>query len=547
MKKLNLGMKIGGGFGLILALFIFVAVVAWGGISGMLKGFITYRGLAEETNLAGSLQADMLMARINAKDFIIKGSHKNLEQYKRYLNKMHTSLQQTQAVAQSSQRAASIDFISQKVDEYRAAFDKVITAKTERNGMVDETISANLDRIGADIAAAVEEIKLSVKSKQEGLGPQLQAKSHRSEAEVLIVSLIALVAGSVMAILITLAIARPVSKAVAFADRLADGDLTQTLEVSQQDEIGKLASALNNMASSLKTLFGELKSGVDSMSNAATELSAISQQMSAGAEQTSSKANTVATSAEEMSANVGNVAAAMEQAATNLNMVATATDEMTTSVEEIAQNSEKARDITTQAVTKAGDTSKKVDNLGSAAEAIGKVTETIAEISEQTNLLALNATIEAARAGDAGKGFAVVANEIKELAKQTADATTEIKNKIEGVQTSTRETVNEIGSITEVIGKVDEVVGSIATAVEEQSVTTRDIAANISQASRGVDEASTNAGKNRGKVAAISEAIGEVSQASGEMTTSSSQVNMSAEELSGLAEKINAMVARFRI
>jgi methyl-accepting chemotaxis protein len=68
---------------------------------------------------------------------------------------------------------------------------------------------------------------------------------------------------------------------------------------------------------------------------------------------------------------------------------------------------------------------------------ISKVTETITEISEQTNLLALNATIEAARAGEAGKGFAVVANEIKELAKQTSDATQEIKRKIESVQAST--------------------------------------------------------------------------------------------------------------
>ena len=76
------------------------------------------------------------------------------------------------------------------------------------------------------------------------------------------------------------------------------------------------------------------------------------------------------------------------------------------------------------------------------AQSISKVTEVITEISEQTNLLALNATIEAARAGEAGKGFAVVANEIKELAKQTAEATKEIKTKIEGIQTSTSDIVS---------------------------------------------------------------------------------------------------------
>jgi methyl-accepting chemotaxis protein len=120
-------------------------------------------------------------------------------------------------------------------------------------------------------------------------------------------------------------------------------------------------------------------------------------------------------------------AAAMEESATNVTMVTTSSEEMSATIGEIAQNAEKARTISDQAVSKATDTSGQMDGLGRAAQGIGKVVETITEISEQVNLLALNATIEAARAGEAGKGFAVVANEIKELAKQTSEATLEIK------------------------------------------------------------------------------------------------------------------------
>ena len=120
--------------------------------------------------------------------------------------------------------------------------------------------------------------------------------------------------------------------------------------------------------------------------------------------------------------------AATEQAATNIALVATATDEMTSTINEIVKSTEKAQEITKSAVREAGSASEKVDELGRAAVEIGKVTEAITEISEQTNLLALNATIEAARAGEAGKGFAVVANEIKELAKQTAGATGDLRN-----------------------------------------------------------------------------------------------------------------------
>jgi methyl-accepting chemotaxis protein len=143
------------------------------------------------------------------------------------------------------------------------------------------------------------------------------------------------------------------------------------------------------------------------------------------------------------------------------------------------------------------------------------VVETITEISEQVNLLALNATIEAARAGDSGKGFAVVANEIKELAKQTAAASGEIKLQIQGIQNSTQGTVSEINSIAKVVGQVNDLVSTIA----EGSKAANSIAADIA----------------------------DVTQAADEMTNASSQVNASSRELSELAEKLNVMVKQFRV
>ncbi|MCK5519740.1 MAG: bacteriohemerythrin, partial [Candidatus Marinimicrobia bacterium] len=98
--------------------------------------------------------------------------------------------------------------------------------------------------------------------------------------------------------------------------------------------------------------------------------------------------------------------------------------------------------------------------------------------------------IEAARAGEAGKGFAVVANEVKELAKQTNDASTDITSRIEAIQNSTESTIEEIGKISEVISEVDEIVNTIATAVEEQNVTAQNISSNINSATNGVSEVS---------------------------------------------------------
>jgi methyl-accepting chemotaxis protein len=347
--------------------------------------------------------------------------------------------------------------------------------------------------------------------------------------------------------LIVRSITRPLSKGVDFAKKMSRGDFTHKLEIDQQDEIGTLADALNHMVSNLGQMFKDIATGVETLTSSSAELSSISQQMSAGSQQTSSKSNTVSSAADEMSSNIGSVAAAMEEASMNVNMVAAAVEQMTATIIEIAQNAEKACVITGEAVSETKSASESVNQLGNAAQEIGKVTETITEISDQTNLLALNATIEAARAGEAGKGFAVVANEIKELARQTAEATHEIKKKIDGIQSSTDGTVTEIEQISKIINGVNEIVSTIATAVEEQSVTTREIAGNVAQVSQGIQDVNENVAQSSSVSGDIAKDISEVNQAANEMTNSCSQVNLSADELSKLAEQLNEMVQRFKV
>ncbi len=365
----------------------------------------------------------------------------------------------------------------------------------------------------------------------------------------MIVALIGIAGIVVMALIVTRAIVRPVQSVVATLTDLAqgEGDLTTRLPVSTRDEIGQLAGRFNEFMNKLHGMIKDITKGVETLSSSSTELSAISQQMSANAEQTSGKSNTVATAAEEMSTNMGSVSAAMEQTSTNTGMVASAAEEMTATINEIAKNAENARTISDQAVQQTEDAGERMSELGRAAQAIGKVTETITEISEQTNLLALNATIEAARAGEAGKGFAVVANEIKELAKQTAEATLDIKKQIDDIQDSTGSTVTSIEQIGQVIDNVNEIVSTIATAVEQQSASTQEIAGNISQVSTGIGEVNENVAQSTSVANEITQSITEVNQAAGEMANSSSQVRLSAEELSQLAEQLNEMVGRFKL
>jgi methyl-accepting chemotaxis protein len=185
--------------------------------------------------------------------------------------------------------------------------------------------------------------------------------------------------------------------------------------------------------------------------------------------------------------------------------------------------------------------------LNQAAQAIGKVTETITTISDQTKLLALNATIEAARAGAAGKGFAVVAHEIKELARQTADATEDIKAKINGIQASTGATLDDLGRISRVIEQVSQIVNTIASAIEQQSSVTKDIARNVGEAATGVKGANEQVSQISNVALSVSKDIATVNQAAADISSGSGQVSTSAAQLSSLADELKALVGQFQI
>lgn len=299
-------------------------------------------------------------------------------------------------------------------------------------------------------------------------------------------------------------------------ERLAESNINQTIE-----QVDQRTNELNNASSKMVDLSGNMASQV-------TEITEETANAAAGAE--------------EMSNTMTSVSVAAEQAAANINSVAVATEQMTNSVAEIANNTERAREVTDNAVKSVENASSRVDELDDAAQEISKVIEAIVEIAEQTKLLALNATIEAARAGEAGKGFAVVANEVKELAKQTREATADIRAKIENMQTSTQGTVGEISNINRVMNDVNEIVAIIATSVNEQNVATKDIASNISQASTGVRDVSSSVTQAAGVSKDIAENLNNVNRGVQAIQDAAMSLNDQIGSVSGASDGLTSMV-----
>ncbi len=267
---------------------------------------------------------------------------------------------------------------------------------------------------------------------------------------------------------IGLGISRPMADTVKVLLALAEGDLTQRVSMDSADEIGK---AVNKATQGIGESISTMAKNAQTLAGSAEELLEVSQQMASTAEETSSQANMVSTTADQVSRNAQTAASSVE--------------EMSVSIKEVAKNATQAAMVATRAALMAGTTNLTVAKLGESSLEIGNVIKVISSIAEQTNLLALNATIEAARAGEAGRGFSVVANEVKELAKETARATDQIRLKIEAIQGDTQESVKAIGEISKIITQINEIQNSIASAVEEQSSTTNEIGRSMAEVARG--------------------------------------------------------------
>jgi methyl-accepting chemotaxis protein len=362
-------------------------------------------------------------------------------------------------------------------------------------------------------------------------------------------TLVASVVIAAISWLLSRQITTPIHRTVVALKDIAEGegDLTARLDAERADELGEMGAWFNKFLGRLQETVKSIAHKATGVSAASTQLTATAQSLAQSAERTQAQSSQVAAAAEQMSANMSSVHQSTDAMSGTFRTVAAAVEEMTASIGEVAKSADNAAKVAGTAAQLTRSSNDKVSALGAAANEIGRVIETIQDIAEQTNLLALNATIEAARAGEAGKGFSVVANEVKDLARQTAEATQDIRQRIERIQASTTESVNAIAAIDQVIVQVSQSSLAIATSVAEQRSATQEISSNLAQSTRTIDSVSKNVSESVTASREISKSIAEVDSQARSTASCAEETSVAGKSMATLATELQGLVGQFKI
>lgn len=357
-------------------------------------------------------------------------------------------------------------------------------------------------------------------------------------------------------------ISAPVRRTSQALNRIANGDLTvEPIIVKNKDEIGDLASSVNQMVD-------HLRHSVHHMLQAAGSVAASSQQLFASSEQNTSASQHVAAAVQDFANGADTQAQssmecgrAMEEMSVGIQRIAETTSdvsELSISATQIAEEGTHAMERVVhkmQAVSHSVDSANQViQELERHSQSIGQISTLIGNIASQTNLLALNAAIEAARAGESGKGFAVVAGEVRKLASQTDDSVRDISELISNIQRDSvraagvmntglmdvQEGLKEVGSAEMAFGQIVAASQEVASKIQETAAAAQQMAASTEQIAATVANVGSVAQQTSGTAQSVA-------AATEEQLASTEEITSSARNLSTIAQDLHQVVTAFRI
>ena len=488
----------------------------------------------------GVVLRSVMLTRLYTNRFLVSQTPGSLErarsEYKRSLEQLEKLDNELQDVGRREQ----LELARVELARYGEGIEHTAGVTDRLAALVQKT----LDVEGPRIARLANAVRDSVKGDQDTVGPRLQRELGATEWTICVVSVLAIAFGVFCGFVIT----RPVRRLITMLQTLAEseGDLTNRLPDTGSVDIRALSQKLNRFMSRIQDLVRSIGGSVRELTGTAEDMQSSGVQLSGSADKAAREAEDARSASARVTQSMRETSDAVSDMADGVRTGAASVEELTASIGDVSASANTCLEIATRAKDQADDSKNRVDELEQGAQQIEMVVATIEEIAEQTNLLALNATIEAARAGDAGRGFAVVAGEVKELARQTADATVVIRERVSNIQSSSRSTVSSLIGIRNVINEVNEQSESIARAVAEQRAATEALSNSLSHSSGAADGVSNGVSVSNEAVIGIEANIGQLEDANQEVRRRAEEATAQSSAVTSLASNLSELIGQFK-